>query len=138
MKKTILLLAILGLALSCSSDDDTGVGQFEAFNLKVYTPNPFFDADTTINYNDGDIVWNFNFGSNQVEVSISEGIEPVRLPAGMYNFTLNDNVCNYADNKYFHVADDIIGLLILDNYGEGSITISDACIDGPIYVFERD
>ncbi len=137
MNKIILLLCTIVL-FSCSSDDNVNPDDFEAFNLKAYTANPFLDADTTINYNDGDIVWDFNFNSNQVEVSVLEGIESVRLLPGMYNFTLNDNVCNYDDNRYFHVGDDRIGLLILDNYPEGQLTISDACIDGPIYFFERE
>lgn len=134
--KKFLFISLIALCFSCNSDDDGGT--FEDFNLTIYTPNPFFEEDTTQNFDSGDIVWSFNFASQQVTVQVASGVDPVRLNPGTYSFSLNDNICNYDDNRYFHVDGDVIGLLIMDDYSEGKITISNACVDGAIFVFERD
>lgn len=136
MKRLLTLLVLTGLLWSCSSDDDTPRPVFEAFNLKVYVPNAELPENQT--YEDGEVVWSFDFGSQRVKVEVAEGVDAVRLNSGTYDYSLNDNVCNYADNRYFHVGDDSIGLLIMDDYEAGTIIISDGCIDGPIFTFERD
>ena len=138
MKKLLVFSLCCALGFSCSSDDNDDAGVFEVFNLKVYVVNPLLSPDSDVTYEDGDITWSFNLEAQRVKVTVAEGIDAVRLAPGSYDFTLNDNLCNYGDNRYFHVNDDSIGLLILDNYSEGQITISDACIDGPVFYFERD
>jgi hypothetical protein len=136
MKKILLLLLITIVFISCSKDEATVSSSFEAFSLKSYVASPMVSNDA-VEYETGDIVWRFNFESQQLQVQIADGIDALRLETGTYNFSLNDNTCNYDENPYFHVDSDAIGLLIMDNYEDGLLTISDACIDGPIYRFER-
>ena len=136
MKKLIPLFVLFAVLWSCSSDDDGAPPSFEAFSLKTYQPsamNPEVQEFET-----GELVWSFDFANQKVVVEVALGATSIRLDPGTYDYTLNDNVCNYDDNRYFHVGSDAIGLLIMDNYASGVVVISDGCIDGPIFTFERD
>ena len=136
MNKLCTLFLLAAALWSCSSDDDGASVSFEAFNLKTYQPsamNPVFEE-----FEDGEIVWSFDFANETVKVEIALGASAIRLEPGTYNYSLNDNICNYDDNRYFHVGSDAIGLLIMDDYDSGLLTISDGCIDGPVFSFERE
>ena len=146
MKRILTLLLLSSLLFSCDKEDsesnnpnpiDEGPGPtFVNLSLTQHVFSAINDEFETFEM--GDIVWDFNFASQEITVSVADGIDPVFLNPGTYSFTLEDNVCNYGDNRYIHPDGRLMGLLILDDFDEGVITISDACVDGPIFTFERN
>ena len=146
MKKIFTLLICCGLILSCS-DEDSESNQpnnpdnnpnptVVNFSMTRYVPsamNEEFEA-----FEMGEIVWKFDFIDQEIQVTVSDEVQAVFLDTGTYSYTLEDNVCNYGDNRYIHPDGRLMGLMIMDEYDDGVITISDGCVDGPIFTFERN
>lgn len=135
--KQLLLISIALVLLGCKSDDDTAneITLDSSWTLISYTPSPILPH--TITYEPGQIIWKFDTQANTIDVVLTAGgdilLEPVT-----YNYELTDNSCNYNDNKYIQIVDgQRLGVLILDDLQDGEITISEACVDGFIAVFEQ-
>lgn len=146
MKKYILLMVLSVFFLSCSKEDSESNNPNTlpnnpntipvSFSLTRYVPSAMNDEFQE--FDNGKIVWVFDFSERRVTVNLADGVEAVFLDSGNYSYTLEDNACNYGDNRYIHPDGRLMGLMIMDDFDEGVITISDGCVDGPIFTFERN
>lgn len=146
MKIIFSFLALAFLITSCSSEDsennpDQPMDQNPSPNLNSFSLRFFYPNADELEFSDFDkneIVWEFDFDSMEVDVVVAPGIEPIFLDDGTYTYTLEDNPCNFGENRYIHPDGKKMGLMILDQIDEGFITITEDCIGGPVYTFQRN
>ena len=146
MKRIFSLLAIALLLAGCSGEEadnnpDQPMDQnpdpgFNSFSLRYFYPNA--DQLEFIDFDKNEIVWEFDFDNQEIDVVVLPTAESVFLSSGTYSYTLEDNPCNFGENRYIYPDGRKMGLMILDQIDEGFITITEECISGPVYTFQRN
>ena len=133
MKRLLFFVLLLGL-LSCSNDDNTTSDEI-LYILKTYTPSAMLPDTQTFDVSD--IIWSFNFEAQTISVIVSDNVEAVVLDEGVYSYSLTDHPCNYDEHMQLVINGTEHGVLIKDSPANNFLTISEACLDGHVLVFER-
>lgn len=143
MKITLGTIMMLGILTFCACQKDNNLENAASYDgkwsLVKYNPNPLFGGSGTTTYNMGDIEWFFNSVNNAVIVTVNGAPSQNPLAAGTYNFQLGSHACNYNNNQYFNLVNnvDVEGVFVLDSVAHNKLRITGACFDGAILDLER-
>lgn len=121
---------------SCKDDSINSSNIDGNWSLVEYVPSAF-NPDDNQTFAPGQVVWKFSSDIKQIEVSIQNGVEFNLLDEGTYDYKFGDNGCNYDENLFIIIDERGFGVLIKDKISEGTLIISNACVDGHIMTFTR-
>lgn len=136
--KPLFVVTFCVIVLTGCKGDDSVIDSFPTtnFTLVSYNVSPFAGTEPQF-YEPNQVIWRIDFQAARINVSSAPDVDSPRLGDGEHNYELKDDLCNYGINRLMEVNDRRMGVLIMDDFGEGRITITDTCIDGGVLVFQK-
>lgn len=137
MKKALLLLIAPLLLLTACNDDDNNNNNPEGISGNWHLVNVMMGfSGQSANYQRGQVVYNFNTGTNKLTVMNNINESALGLASGTYDYNIgvNENVCD----SYLSIPMDGYEYEMGCTQISGDTLISTtAYVDGPAYLFVR-